>query len=261
MRYFKMKLVVLLSVIILILNAISSLSFSAKSVCLYDLTNDKLLYGYNENEKMLPASITKIVTAITAIELGDVNQIVTIDEKSAGVEGSSIYLKVGEQIPLIDLIYGMMLHSGNDAASAIAHHFGYNEFIIKMNETIKKAGAVSSNFENPSGLDGENHLVTALDMAKITAYALKNPTFSQVVSTKKITITSNEGYSRYLRNHNKLLWLYENSNGVKTGFTKKAGRTLVTSAKENNRELICVTLNAPDDWNDHINLYNTYLKQ
>jgi D-alanyl-D-alanine carboxypeptidase len=260
MNYLKMKIVALFSVLIIIFSSISSLSYSAKSICLYDPVTNTIVYGYNENQKMLPASITKIVTAITAIELGDINQIVIIDEKSAGIEGSSIYLKVGEQISLIDLIYGMMLHSGNDAANAIANHFGYDQFIIKMNETIQKAGATSSNFENPSGLDGEQHFVTALDMAKITAYALKNPTFSQVVSTKKITLTSNEGYSRYLKNHNKLLWLYENSNGVKTGFTKKAGRTLVTSAKENNKELICVTLNAPDDWNDHINLYEQYLK-
>ena len=260
MKYFKIKAVALFSILVIIFNGIHSLSYSAKSICLYDPVEDKIVYGYNETERMLPASITKIVTAITAIELGDVNQIVTIDEKSAGIEGSSIYLKAGEQIPLIDLIYGMMLHSGNDAANAVAHFFGYDEFIVKMNETVKKAGAVNSNFENPSGLDGENHLVTALDMAKITAYALKNPTFAQVVSTKKITITSTEGYSRYLKNHNKLLWMYENSNGVKTGFTKKAGRTLVTSAKGNERELICVTLNAPDDWNDHINLYNAYLK-
>jgi D-alanyl-D-alanine carboxypeptidase len=260
MKYFKMNLVALFSIIVIISSSISSLSYSAKSVCLYDPIENKIVYGYNENQKMLPASITKIVTAITAMELGDVNQIITIDEKSAGTEGSSIYLKVGEQIPLIDLMYGMMLHSGNDAANAIAHHFGYDQFIIKMNETILKAGATSSNFENPSGLDGENHFVTAFDMAKITAYALKNPTFAQVVSTKKITLTSNDGYARYLKNHNKLLWLYQNSNGVKTGFTKKAGRTLVTSVKENNRELICVTLNAPDDWNDHISLYKEYLK-
>lgn len=219
-----------------------------------------MVYGYNENIRMLPASITKIVTAITALELGNPEDVVTVDQKSAGTEGSSLYLRAGEKITLINLIYGMMLHSGNDAANAIATHFGYEEFVEQMNETVKRADATDSHFENPSGLDGENHRVTALDMAKITAYAMKNPLFCQIVATKQTSIVSEDGYTRWLKNHNKLLWMYENTKGVKTGYTKKAGRTLVSSASDGETNLICVTLNDADDWNDHISLYQSYLK-
>ena len=262
MLYMKIKLVAFLSMFIIIFCGLRglALSHSAKSVCLFDIVSGTVVYRFNADNKMLPASITKIVTAATALEMGMPDDIVTITEKSAGIEGSSIYLKVGEKIKLIDLIYGMMLHSGNDAATAIAEHFGYENFIMRMNNIAKKAGAKSSNFENPSGLDGKEHYVTAYDMALITAYALKNPSFLEVVSEKTKKITTEDGFTRQLKNHNKLLWLYEHSLGVKTGFTKKAGRTLVSYAKRNDRELICVTLNDPDDWNDHIKLYNNYLK-
>ena len=258
----KMKFIAVLSGFIIIFCGMRALVFahSAKSVCLYDPITGTVTYRHNADSRMLPASITKIVTAAVALEIGMPDDIVTITEKSAGVEGSSIYLKVDEKIKLIDLIYGMMLHSGNDAATAIAEHFGYDNFIIRMNELAKNAGAKNSNFENPSGLDGAEQYITAYDMALITAYALKNPFFLEVVSEKNKNITSDDGQTRYLKNHNKLLWLYEHSLGVKTGYTKKAGRTLVSYAKKDGKELICVTLNDPDDWNDHIKLYNTYLK-
>ncbi len=256
----KLRLIAVLSLFVICFGHIHSFSYSAKAICLYDVDAKQMVYGYNEEIRMLPASITKIVTAITALELGNPNDIVTVDQKSANTEGSSLYLRAGEKISLINLIYGMMLHSGNDAANAIATHFGYDEFVEKMNEIVKRADAMDSHFENPTGLDGENHRVTALDMAKITAYAMHNPTFCEIVATKQKNIVSEDGYTRYLKNHNKLLWMYENTKGVKTGFTKKAGRTLVSSASDGEQNLICVTLNDADDWNDHISLYKSYLK-
>lgn len=255
----KLRLIAVLSLFLMCFSHIHSFSYSAKAICLYDMDAKQMVYGYNEDIRMLPASITKIVTAITALELGNPDDIVTVDGKSANTEGSSLYLRAGEKITLINLIYGMMLHSGNDAANAIATHFGYDEFVEQMNETVKRADARDSHFENPSGLDGENHLVTALDMAKITAYAMHNPIFCEIVATKQKSIVSEDGYKRSLKNHNKLLWMYENTLGVKTGFTKKAGRTLVSSASDGEQRLICVTLNDADDWNDHISLYKSYL--
>jgi len=234
--------------------------YSAKSVCLFDTKTKEVIYGYNENVPMEPASITKIITAITALSLGDTEETVTIDAKSAGTEGSSLYLKAGEKISLGDLLYGLMLHSGNDAANAIANYFGYDDFISEMNETARMAGAVSSHFENPSGLPDKEHYVTASDMARITAYALENSEFSEIVATKNTDISNGGNGRRYLKNHNKLLWMYENAIGVKTGFTKSAGRTLVSAAEKGGRILVCVTLNAPDDWNDHISLYKKYLE-
>lgn len=256
----KLRVMAMVSLLVICFSHIHSYSYSAKAICLYDVDAKQMVYGYNEEIRMLPASITKIVTAITALELGDPGEIVTVDSKSAGTEGSSLYLKAGEKISLLNLIYGMMLHSGNDAANAIATHFGYDEFVEEMNQIIKKADARDSHFENPSGLDGENHRVTALDMAKITAYAMQNPTFCEIVATKQKNIVSEDGYTRYLKNHNKLLWMYEHTTGVKTGFTKKAGRTLVSGASDGKRNLICVTLNDADDWNDHISLYQSYLQ-
>ncbi len=238
----------------------SEIFYSAKAVCLYDATDNQIIYGYNENEKMAPASITKIVTAITALEMGKLSSSVTVDRKSAMTEGSSIYLKEGERLTLEQLLYGLMLNSGNDAANAVASYFGYDSFVSEMNKLALWADAHSSSFENPSGLDGENHYVTAADMAKIAAYALKNEDFSKIVATRTAVIKSENGTERYLKNHNKLLWDSEDYIGVKTGFTKKAGRTLVSAMKKNGKTYICVTLKAPDDWNDHRRIYKNYIK-
>ena len=238
----------------------SEIFYSARAVCLYNATDGEIIYGYNENEKMSPASITKIVTAITAIEMGTPSSAVVIDKKSSMTEGSSIYLKAGEKLTLEQLLYGLMLNSGNDAANAIATYFGYDGFVGEMNEIAKWAGAYNSSFENPSGLDGKNHYVTASDMARITAYALENEDFSKIVATKTAVIKSENGNERYLKNHNKLLWESDDYIGVKTGFTKKAGRTLVSAVKKNGKTYICVTLKAPDDWNDHRKIYENYIK-
>ncbi len=256
----KLRGILAISLAVLFCSHMHGFSYSAKAVCLLDARSFEMVYGYNEHIRMRPASITKIVTAITALELGNPSDVVTVDKRAAGTEGSSIYLKAGEKITLEHLLYGLMLHSGNDAANAIAYHFGYDEFVERMNEYAARVGATDAHFENPSGLDGEDHLVTAYDMATITAHALKNPVFRKISGTKEVKIVSEEGTVRYLRNHNKLLWKYDNTIGGKTGFTKKAGRTLVSCATDGEKTLVCVTLNAPDDWNDHISLYKSYLK-
>lgn len=262
MKIFKKSVFIAVAVLIYVGSSVlaSDRFFSANAICLYNATDNKMIYGHNENLKMSPASITKIVTAITALEMGNPKSTVIVDEKSAGTEGSSIYLKSGEKMTLKQLIFGLMLNSGNDAANAIANYFGYDDFINEMNNTAKWAEAYSSNFENPSGLDGENHYVTALDMAKITDYALGNEVFSEIVSTKTAVIKNEEGKERYLKNHNKLLWYSDSYIGVKTGFTKKAGRTLVSAIRKNGKIYICVTLKAPDDWNDHEKIYRNYIK-
>ena len=256
----KLRGIVVISLLVIFASHLHGFSYSAKAVCLLDAKSFEMVYGYNEHIRMRPASITKIVTAITALELGSPYDIVTVDKRAAGTEGSSIYLKAGEKISLEQLLYGLMLHSGNDAANAIAYHFGYDEFVEHMNEFASRVGANDAHFENPSGLDGEDHLVTAYDMAIIMANAMKNPVFRKIAGTKTIRIVSEDGTERYLKNHNKLLWQYENTIGGKTGFTKKAGRTLVSCATDGENTYICVTLNAPDDWNDHISLYKSYLK-
>ena len=256
----RLRGIFVISLLVICYAHISGFSYSAKAVCLMDMKTGEMVYGYNEHARMRPASITKIVTAITALEMGKPEDIVTVDSSAAGTEGSSMYLKSGEKISLEHSLYGLMLHSGNDAANAIAHHFGYEEFVEKMNEVALRVGAVDTHFENPSGLDGDNHMVTAYDMAKITAYAMQNPVFSKIAGTKEKKLVSPDGNVRYLKNHNKLLWQYDNTIGGKTGFTKKAGRTLVSCADDGEKTYICVTLNAPDDWNDHISLYKSYLK-
>lgn len=236
-----------------------ALGVSAQAAILIDAHTEEVLFNKNADKKMPMASTTKIMTAICTIENTNTNMPVKIDSRSAGVEGSSIYLNVGEVISIKELLYGMMLNSGNDAATAlaIATSGSVEEFASLMNKTAKKIGAQSTNFVNPSGLYDENHHTTARDLARITAYALKNPLFRDIVSTREMKISSNtEAGIRYLKNHNKLLWQYEGCTGVKTGYTKKCGRCLVSSCEKNGRELIAVTLNAPDDWHDHSSLFD-----
>ena len=237
-----------------------ALELSAKSALLYEPVTERIIYSLNKDEKLPMASTTKILSAITAIENGNLSDIVTVSKNAANIEGSSIWLEEGEKLTLQQLIYGMLLSSGNDASVAIAEHISGNNidvFSAMMNNIAKKAGAKNSNFTNPSGLDNENHYTTASDLAKITAYALKNPTFKEIVSTKTYNIPwEGHEWGRSLKNHNKLLNMYEGCNGVKTGFTKKSGRCLVSSAERNGVSLIAVTLKAPDDWNDHIKMFD-----
>lgn len=235
----------------------SALAPSAASAILIETSSNTVLYEKNAHKKLPMASTTKIVTALCAIESGRLDKIVQVDDSAVGVEGSSIYLQKGEKISLEALVYGLMLHSGNDAAVAIACAVSgsVEEFTNLMNETAKKAGATHTNFENPNGLDSKNHYTTAYDLAIITSYALKNEKFAKIVSTYKTTISNGEkDYARQLKNHNKLLTMYEGCTGVKTGFTKKCGRCLVSSAKRDNTELVAVTLNDGNDWADHMRM-------
>lgn len=245
----------------LFLNNFSANAFaiSARSAIVMDANSGRILYSHNANAKMGMASTTKIMTAITALENADINSIATVSSNAYGVEGSSMYLVKDEKLTLEDLLWGLMLVSGNDAATAIAEHVAKttDAFAELMNRTALEIGAVDSHFTNPHGLSDDNHYTTAHDLAKITAYALENPKFREIVSTRTKSIPwKDHEYNRHLVNHNKFLTQYDGCIGVKTGFTKATGRCLVTAVEKNGLLLICVTLNAPDDWNDHRTLYD-----
>ena len=187
----------------------------------------------------------------TTTEQCNVLDRVQIMPEAVGIEGSSMYLQAGEVLTVQELLYGLMLQSGNDAAVALAIYCGgtVEGFAQLMNDEARRIGLTGTHFENPNGLDHENHYSTARDLAKLTAYAMENEIFAKTVSTKSIQVGG-----RSLTNHNKLLWRYEGADGVKTGYTKAAGRILVSSATRDGRQLIAVTINAPDDWNDHARL-------
>lgn len=234
-------------------NTLAYPSVSAKSAILIEQSTRKILYGKNENAIMKPASTTKILTAICAIEEGNLDDVVEVSDNAVRTEGSSMYLGYNDRITLRNLLYGLMLNSGNDASVAISEHISKTteNFASLMNKKAKKIGAANSNFTNPSGLDSEAHFVTAKDLSYITAYALDNPVFSEIVKTKNKVVLTEDGTKKYLTNHNKMLNMYEGCIGVKTGFTKASGRTLVTAAERNGVKLIAVTLSAPNDWQDH----------
>ena len=255
----KLSFIICFMFFVSICNSADALSLSAVSAILIDAKTGDCLYEKNADRKMPMASTTKIMTAICTLENINSNVPVTVKKEAAGIEGSSIYLTAGEKITIKELLCGMLLNSGNDAATALALEVGgtVEGFSKLMNKTAKKIGATSSNFKNPSGLYEEEHYTTARDLAKISAYALQNPLIRWIVSSKELKISGGEKAKvRYLKNHNKLLWQYEGCTGIKTGYTKKCGRCLVSSAEKNGRELIAVTLNAPDDWRDHTALFD-----
>lgn len=223
-------------------------NIEASSCILMDIDSGRILYSKNINEKRAMASTTKIMTAIIALELGNIEDLVTISENSAGTEGSSIWLESGEILTLEELLYGLMLNSGNDAAVAIAEHIGgsVEGFTKLMNDKAKEIGAENTNFANPHGLHDDKHYTTAYDLALITRYALLNTDFKKIVSTTKKTIPwFGKEWDRQLYNRNKLLWQLEGADGVKTGYTKKAGRCLVASATRNDQHLLSVVLSSP----------------
>ncbi|MEW9669685.1 D-alanyl-D-alanine carboxypeptidase family protein [Ammoniphilus sp. 3BR4] len=233
-------------------------SISAQAAAVIDVESGRVLYEKQGNAKMRVASLTKIMTAIVAVEEGRLDEVVTTPDHAVGTEGSSIYLRKGEQLTLEQLLYGLMLRSGNDAAVTIAEHIGgsIEGFARLMNEKAEYLGLRQTHFTNPHGLDDSNeHYSTALEMAKISAYALKNEDFRRIVSTKVIKIPQHgEKWDRKLVNKNKMLNLYEGADGVKTGYTKLAKRCLVSSATKEGRQIAVVTLNAPNDWDDHARL-------
>ncbi|WP_265416595.1 D-alanyl-D-alanine carboxypeptidase family protein [Alkalihalobacillus deserti] len=233
-------------------------SVSAQAAVLIEQESGRVLYGKNENTPMRIASITKIMTAILAIESGKMNEMVKVTSRAEGTEGSSLYLRAGEKIKLEDLVYGLMLRSGNDSAVAIAEHVGgsLEGFIYLMNEKAKEIGMNNTMFQNPHGLDDhEDHYSSAYDMALLTQYAMGSDQYRTIVSTKSYRVDGEQ--IRVWRNKNRLLTeLYKYSTGGKTGYTKRAKRTLVSTAKKDGTNLIAVTLNAPSDWHDHMNLFN-----
>ena len=228
-------------------------AYSAQAYAVLDADAGILLNGGNEKEQLPMASTTKIMTGLLAAESGNLQQIITVSAASAGVEGSSMYLKQGEQLPLQEVLYGLMLCSGNDAAECIAENLGgRNAFVRRMNERAKQLGLHQTHFDNPSGLDGKTHYTTAQELAQLAAAALKNPVFAQVVATQ-----SHTSGTRTMVNHNKLLRMYPDAVGVKTGYTMTAGRCLVSAAKREGRTVVAVTLHDSDDWNDHMQMLDT----
>ncbi len=235
---------------------------SAQAAILIEASSGDVIYEKNAGERLPMASTTKIMTALVALEHGDFSKPVRVAEAAVGVEGSSIYLAAGEELTLENLVYALMLESANDAAAAIAYEVagGIPEFAALMNETAETLGLADTHFTNPHGLDDEMHYTTAHDLAKLTAYAMENPVFREIASTYKRTIPlcrpsdADEGV-RVLLNHNKLLRMSEDVIGGKTGFTKRSGRCLVSAAERDGVRVIAVTLNAPDDWNDHLTLH------
>ncbi len=248
------RLFCMLTALILFTAPAYAVSVSAQSAIVYDPLMDRVLFEKNADKKMLIASTTKIMTAVVVLEHASLDEVVTIGPEPPKVEGSSMYLREGERITVGELLHGLLMVSGNDAATALALYVaGDTEtFARMMNETASRLELTESSFANPHGLDHKDHYSTARDMAKLSAYAMNIPDFAEIVSSKSDNIP---GHS--LRNHNKLLWMLEGSDGVKTGFTKKAGRCLVSSASRDGQRLIAVTLSAPDDWNDHINMINS----
>lgn len=237
-------------------------AISASSYIVMDMDSGRVLEGKNIDKVSLIASTTKILTAITAIENANLEDIVKIDESILKSYGSGIYVQEGEELVLDDLLYGLMLRSGNDAALAIASYVGGNKdnFVYMMNELAVNIGMKNSTFVNPSGLeesDGKANYSTVYDMAILTKYAMNNSDYRRITNTKEITIKSSYKVYKWY-NKNKLLTSYDYCTGGKTGFTKKAKRTLVTTASKNNMNLIVVTFNDGNDFEDHKNLYEKY---
>ncbi len=235
-------------------------TLSAQGAILMDAKTGQILLDRNMNKKLAPASTTKIMTAIIAIESGRLDETARVSGHAAATRGSSLDLYPGQLITLRELLTGLLLRSGNDAAVAIAEHLAgsVDAFVELMNKKAISIGAIHTHFENPHGLSTPNHLSTAFDLATITRYALLNPTFSQIVSTKETTIEwldrKGKSHDRNLRNTNKLLWMLPDADGVKTGTTSQAGPCLISSATRDNQKLIAVILHDHSRWYDSMQL-------
>ena len=239
--------------------AVEMPDISAKSAVVICADTGEVVFEKDAYQKMPMASTTKIMTSVLALEFGSDEHFLTVTDEMVSVEGSSIGLLPDDKISLKTLVKGMLLESGNDAANSVAHIVGGStpNFVAIMNSKAKEIGMNSTSFETPSGLDGENHYSTAFDMALLGAYAIKNPEFKQICSSKEqVVFYGNAPYRRVFTNNNKLLDTYDGVFGIKTGFTKKSGRCLVSAVERDNKTLIAVTLNAPDDWNDHKKMYD-----
>lgn len=237
---------------------------SARAMCVIESSSNRILYAKNENEKRAMASTTKIMTAITAIESGvDLDTPFEISRKAVGISGTSIYLRDGEELTLRDLLYGLMLVSGNDASYAIGEYVGngIEHFIDMMNWKAHQIGAFNTHFENTHGLDADGHYTSAYDLAIISSYALKNETFKEIVSTKDIQITNTDGKIRYFRNKNKLLNALDGAIGVKTGYTGDAGRCLVSAVERDGMQVVCVVLDCHPMFEDSAEMLEKAFKE
>lgn len=233
------------------------LSLSAQSAVLIHAEDGEVYYAKNADTPMGMASTTKLMTALVVAEHCDPQKSITVPQAAVGIEGSSIYLTKGEMLTVEELLYALLLASANDAATALALTVSDSvaDFCALMNQKAKELGLSKTHFVNPHGLHHEDHYTTARELAIIAAAVLKVPLLRKIVATKKATI-SHDGKAdqRLLVNHNRLLSSYEGAIGMKTGYTKKTGRTLVSAAERQGLTLIAVTLNAPDDWRDHATL-------
>ncbi len=233
-------------------------AMSAQAAIVLEAQTGAVCYAHNADAQLSMASTTKIMTALVALEATEnLDRTYTVQPEYVAVEGSSMYLKAGERMTVQDTLYGLLLRSGNDAAMALAGECGgLDTFVQAMNDKAVSLGLYHTHFDNPSGLDGQTHYTTARELAQLTAYALQNEEFRQIVATKTYQYAAGE-----MTNHNKLLWQYEGAIGVKTGYTLHSGRCLVSAATRNGRTYICVTLSDPNDWADHAALLDAAFAQ
>ena len=235
-------------------SSITKPTIASQGAVLLNAADGSVLFSQNGETQYYPASITKLMTALVAVESHpDLSEVVTIRPEWTGVEGSSMYLKAGEELTLEALLYGLLLASGNDAAVAIAGFCAgdVDTFVAWMNDKAAELGMEHTHFENPNGLNDEGHYSTAADMAALARVVMEHEALAKIVGTRSITVAG-----RTLTNHNKLLWRYEGCTGLKTGYTDRAGRTLVSCAERDGQRLIAVTLNDPNDWADHAALFD-----
>lgn len=237
--------------------AVSAIEVTARAAVAVEAETGRVLYEKNADEVLPMASTTKIMTALVVLENAELSDVVEIDGRMAGIEGSSMNLDAGEELTVEQLLYGLMLRSGNDAAVALAIHVsgGVEEFVEKMNARAAEMGLTHTHFCNPHGLPAEGHETTARELARIAAEAWKHEDFRRIVGTKSVTVPwKGREYDRAMKNKNKLLTLLPGGNGIKTGYTRAAGRCLVGGAERDGMQLITVVLNAPDMWNDTIRI-------
>ena len=251
------KVLIFLLIFLVMIPKVNASTTSASSYVLMDATTGRVLASKNMNSKRLIASITKIMTATLAIESGKIDDIVVVDDSILKAYGSVIYIEIGEEISLKDLLYGLMLRSGNDAAVMIANYVAGSEeeFVEMMNKKARELGMKNTTFYNASGLPTpEGNYSSAYDMALLTRYAMKNEIYREIVKTKEYKVTTNK--KTYLWNNKNKLLRYDYITGGKTGYTEESGRTLVSSASIDNMNLIVVTIRDSDDWNTHLELYD-----
>ena len=236
---------------------VGAVGTSAKAAAVINGDTGEIIYAQNADEQLPMASTTKIMTALLLCENADLDEEITVTADMLRVEGSSMGLLAGDRVTYHDLLYGMMLASGNDAANVTAISLGgtVENFAVLMNKKAEELGLCNTHFVTPSGLDADGHYTTARELALLAAYALKNEDFAKAAASESAVLNyGNPPYRRSLTNHNKMLKLFEGAVGVKTGFTKKSGRCLVSAARKDGKLAVAVTLNDPDDWNDHANL-------